>query len=441
MLTIQTQLRCLAVVTFIGTAVLVFTSLVTPANAVQESPSAETIPADVHIATMSAVPESIELTNAFDYRQLLLVGHLEDGQTVDLTRIATLTNPDQLLDVVDVSPQRTVTPKQDGQVVLRFAFEELSVDVPVTVSNASVVPEPGFVLDVQPVVSRLGCNQGTCHGSKDGKNGFKLSLRGYDGLYDYRAFTDDVEGRRFNRAAPDQSLMLLKASGAIPHVGGGLTQPGERYYEIIRRWIANGVKFDGETAPRVSHIEIAPNNPFLPRAGLRQQITVQAHYNDGTIRDVTHEAFIESGNIEVVAAEAGGIVKLLRRGEAPILVRFEGAYAATTLTVMGDRSGFAWSDPPKFNYVDQHVYDKLQSVKVLPSELCTDAEFIRRVSLDLTGLPPTADAVRDFLADNRDTQVKRQDLVDRLLNSADYVEHWTNKWADLLQVNRKFLGA
>lgn len=437
---IQTAVRTLAVLVWTTVALIQ-----SPAGAIasaqhQENANRESVPAGVQLQRITAWPESIDLKNAFDYRQLLLIGHLEDGQSVDLTRIAKLVNQDQISPLIEVSAQRTVFPKQDGQTRLRFEYEAMSIEVPVTITNASSVPEPGFVLDVQPVISRLGCNQGTCHGSKDGKNGFKLSLRGYDGLYDYRALTDDVEGRRFNRAAPDQSLMLLKASGAVPHVGGGLTQPGERYYEIIRRWIANGVKFDGESAPRVSRIEIAPHNPYLPRAGLRQQITVEAHYTDGSIRDVTHEAFIESGNIEVVAAEEGGIVKLLRRGEAPILVRFEGAYAATTLTVMGDRSGFVWSDPPKFNYVDQHVYDKLQSVKVLPSELCTDAEFIRRVSIDLTGLPPTADAVRTFLADDRDTQVKRQALVDRLLNSADYIEHWTNKWADLLQVNRKFLG-
>ncbi|MEC8306114.1 MAG: DUF1549 domain-containing protein, partial [Planctomycetota bacterium] len=155
---------------------------------------------------------------------------------------------------------------------------------------------------------------------------------------------------------------------------------------------------------------------------------------------MTREAFVESGNIEVIESLPGGQLRLLRRGEAPVLVRYEGAYAATTLTVMGDRSGFAWQDVVSHNYIDDKIYDKLQRVKVLPSELCSDDEFIRRLYLDLTGLPPDSNQVRDFLADPRDTQTKREELIDTLIGSRAYVEYWTNKWADLLQVNRKFLG-
>lgn len=404
----------------------------------------EKLPDGLTVVAIDASPQKVELSHPLDYRQLLLVGTLDDGQQVDLTRIATLTIGSDAASgeaqVASVSDTRLVTPVTDGSTVLSFKYGDLAVSIPVSVSGMTSIYEPGFVKDIQPAISRMGCNAGTCHGSKDGKNGFKLSLRGYDAIYDYRAFTDDIGARRFNRAAPDQSLMLLKSSGAIPHVGGGLTQPGERYYELLRRWIANGVSYDGDTAPKVTRIEISPTNPFVPRSGLRQQITVEAHYSDGTKRDVTQEAFIESGNIEVLEAEKGGIVRLLRRGEAPVLVRYEGAYAATTLTVMGDRSGFEWQETPEFNFVDTHVYNKLRNVKILPSEICTDAEYIRRVYLDLTGIPPSAEVVRAFLADERDTQVKRAELVEQLLGSNEFIEFWTNKWSDLLQVNRKFLG-
>ena len=155
---------------------------------------------------------------------------------------------------------------------------------------------------------------------------------------------------------------------------------------------------------------------------------------------MTREAFVESGNTEVVSANRSGLMTSLRRGEAPLLARFEGAYAATTLTVMGDRTGFAWEQPPTYGRIDELVAAKWQRMKIKPSGLCTDAEFLRRVYLDLTGLPPTADDVRAFLADTRETRVKRDELVDRLIGSKEYVEYWTNKWADLLQVNRKFLG-
>lgn len=392
---------------------------------------------ETSIVKITASPSSIELSHDFDYRQLLLTGELENGQTIDLTRRAKLMTPASF---VEVDSHRLITPKENGQETLRFEFGGHVVEVNAVVAFGDSKYQPGFVHDVQPVISRMGCNQGTCHGSKDGKNGFKLSLRGYDAIYDYRGFTDDVSARRINRAAPDQSLMLLKASGAIPHVGGGLTQPGERYYEVIRQWIANGVRFDGADAPKVTHIEVFPKNPVLPRAGLTQQIKVSAFFDDGTVRDVTREAFIESGNIEVVEAQKKGVLSMLRRGEAPILVRYEGAYATTILTVMGDRTGFTWKETPEFNYIDTLVYDKLEKLKVLPSELCTDADFIRRVSIDLTGLPPSAEAVEAFLADPTETQAKRAALVDSLLGSPEYIEHWTNKWADLLQVNRKFLG-
>ncbi len=233
----------------------------------------------------------------------------------------------------------------------------------------------------------MGCNAGTCHGAKDGQRGFKLSLRGYDFQFDHRALTDDIGARRFNRANPDQSLMLLKASGSIPHVGGVLTRPGERHYELLRKWIASGADLDLDQ-PRVAKIELLPHNPILPRAELKQQMVVLATYTDGRVRDVTADAFVESGNIEILSANRQGIVTTLRRGEAPILARFEGAYTATTITVMGDRSGFAWEQPPSHNYIDDLVYDKLKRVKILPSELCTDEEFVRRIYLDLTGLPP-----------------------------------------------------
>jgi hypothetical protein len=292
---------------------------------------------------------------------------------------------------------------------------------------------------VAPVLSKLGCNAGTCHGSREGKNGFKLSLRGYDYLFDHRALTDDHAARRFNRAAPDQSLMLLKASGSIPHVGGQLTRPGEPYYQMIRSWIEDGCRLDLES-PRVTKIELFPKNPVLPRSGIKQQMVVLATYGDGRVRDVTSESFIESGNIEILAADKTGLITTLRRGEAPVLARYEGSYTATTITVMGDRTGFVWNNPPTNGVIDELVYEKLRRVKVIPSPLCTDEEFIRRVYVDATGLPPSADQVREFVSDGRDTRVKRDELIDRLVGSREYVQHWTNKWSDLLQVNRKFLG-
>ncbi|MBT7254466.1 MAG: DUF1553 domain-containing protein, partial [Planctomycetaceae bacterium] len=274
---------------------------------------------------------------------------------------------------------------------------------------------------------------------KDGKNGFKLSLRGYDPLYDHRALTDDIGARRFNRAAPDQSLLLLKAVGAIPHVGGVRTTVDSRYYGIIRDWITQGGRLDLETR-KASSIEIFPKNPIIPRAGMKQQISVLATFPDGSMRDVTREAFIESGNIEVIDADERGVLTLLRRGEGPVLVRYDGNYAATTLTVMGDRMGFQWAKPKTQNYIDDLVYDKLERVKILPADICSDEDFVRRIYIDITGLPPTVAQVRQFLESEQPSEQRRNNLIDQLVGSKEYIEHWTNRWADLLQVNRKFLG-
>lgn len=396
----------------------------------------EQLPAGAQITKLQALPAEIKLDSGYAYTQVLLSAELATGDVVDVTRLAKSTVAN---DLATVSATGVVRPKVDGQGTITFTVADKTIDVPLSVSGQQAAHPVSFVRNVMPAMSKMGCNAGTCHGSLNGKNGFKLSLRGYDPLYDHRSLTDDIEARRINRAAPDQSMMLLKPAGVIPHVGGVLTQPGQPYYEAIRSWILGGVKLDLD-APRVASIEIFPKNPVVPRPGMSQQMRLLATYTDGSVRDVTLEAFIESSNTEVAVPDKAGLISVIRRGEAAVLARYEGAYTATTMTVMGDREGYEWKDTPANSYVDELVYQKLKRVKSLPSELCTDAEFIRRVSLDLTGLPPTAEAVRAFIADTRDTKIKRDDLVDKLVGNADYVELWTNKWSDLLQVNSKFLG-
>lgn len=395
----------------------------------------EKLPEGMKIVSLEVSPAQIDLPHPFAYSQLLVTGRLESGEAVDATRMAKFTSSPELL---NVSERGLARPKADGEAQLTITVGELTANVPVKVAGMTAEFHPSFVRHVMPQMSKLGCNAGTCHGADKGKNGFKLSLRGYDPLFDHRALVDDLAGRRFNRAAPDQSLMLLKPSGGVPHQGGVLTKPGEPAYELLRQWIADGVTLDLDS-PRVTSIEIRPQDPQLPLPGMKQQMSVIATYSDGTVRDVSAEAFVESSLSEVVEMDKQGLATAVRRGEAALLARYEGRYAATTVTVMGDRTGFVWQDVPEHNYVDTRVYEKLKRVKIQPSELCTDAEFLRRVYLDLTGLAPEPAEIRAFLADNRRTREKRDEVIDRLIGSPAYVAHWSNKWADLLQVNRTFL--
>ena len=405
-------------------------------TAAQAEPK-EKLPDGVQFKALEVFPTAIDLTHRYAYRQLVRTLSYTTGERVDVTRSAQVDSPANL---VSLSPEGLVRPAPNvngaGELVVSVGGK--SARIPLKVNTQTERPV-SYIQDIMPILGKAGCNAGTCHGAQQGKNGFQLSLRGYDPLFDYQALTDDLAGRRMNRSAPAQSLMLLKPAGEVPHQGGVVLKRGESHYQMLKEWIATGVKYDGES-PRVTHIELFPQNPLLPDVGDRQQMVVLAHYADGSMRDVTVEAFLESSLAEVVTANPAGLARAERRGEAAILARYEGAYAATTITVMGDRRGYEWQPVPENNYVDTLVYQKLRRVKILPSELCSDADFIRRIYLDLTGLPPTPEAVREFLNDKQPTQAKRDALIDQLVGNAEFVEHWSNKWADLLQVNRKYLG-
>lgn len=400
---------------------------------VMSVPMAEENSDDVVAITID--PPRVKIAEKFGTQQLIVTGWLASGHPVDLTNKASY-SPSS--DMIKVSAGR-VEPVEDGEGQLVIAHGDHTVEIPFAVAGKDDDFQPNFIRDVNPVISKLGCNSGSCHGSKDGKNGFKLSLRGYDPILDVRSFADDHAGRRVNFAAPDDSLMLLKATGSVPHEGNQRTPPDSADYQLLRAWIAGGCQLETAVA-RVERIEIFPENPVVQKIGDEQQLRVTAFYEDGASRDVTALSFVTSGDIEIATCSEEALVTTLRRGEAPLLARYEGAYAATTLTVMGDRSGFEWLDPPINNSIDQLVANKWKRLKILPSELCSDTEFLRRITLDLTGLPPTPEKVLSFIADERDSKTKRDEVIDQLIGSEDFVIYWANRWADLLQVNGKFLG-
>ena len=387
------------------------------------------------IIALHLLPESLTLNGARDVQHVLVLGETESHQRVDLSSSAAFRPAS---DLISVSAAGAVKPLKQGQAEVLVTAAGLSTKLPVTIKSAATT-EVGFVRDVEPIMARIGCNAGTCHGSAKGKEGFKLSLRGYDPEYDYEALIADFSGRRFDRVNPSNSLMLLKAAGGVAHEGGKVLRTDSDYYAVIKQWIAEGTK-PQDLSARATSIEVLPETINLAMPGDSHRILVRAHYRDGSVRDVTDEAVISSNGIEVLEAK-NNTVTALRRGEAAVLVRYEGNYATRPVFIMGERSGFAWSDVPEYNFIDAHAKTKWQQMKIRPSELCSDGEYIRRVSLDLTGQPPTAEMVKAFITDPTDSRLKREKLVDQLLANDAFVEDWTNKWCDLLQANAKTLGA
>jgi hypothetical protein len=415
---------------FVGLAVA---TLLVTSTAIADETTAKTANSAVrNYVSLEIYPAEVTLSSIRDSRRVIVTGVTDDGQKIDVSSKATVSTSSP---VCSVGEDGYVTPVMGGDGVIVVEAVGLKVEVPIHVTAVDAVPVD-FIREVNPILSKVGCNQGTCHGSQAGKNGFKLSLRGYDSVYDYRALVDDISGRRFNRSEPAQSLMLLKPTQGVPHEGGFLFDEQSRYYRVLEQWIAEGCQYKPEAA-RVASVAIYPPTPMLQLRHDQQQLIVIATYADGTTRDVTREAVFETSNFEVATVSKQGLIKAVQRGEAAALVRFEGNYAAAPISILGNREGFAWVPSPEQNFIDTLVNSKLQRMKILPSGPADDAEFLRRASLDIAGVPPTIEQVNAFVADTTEPVAKRAAMVEQLLSRPEYVEHWTLKWSDLLLNRRK----
>ncbi|MHA3771201.1 DUF1549 domain-containing protein [Verrucomicrobiota bacterium sgz303538] len=305
---------------------------------------------------------------------------------------------------------------------------------------ASVLPhgwaaeEPvSFRNDVVPILTKNGCNGGGCHGKSEGQNGFKLSLLGFEPAEDYEHLVFESRGRRLMPAAPEFSLLLRKATGELPHGGGAQMERGSPEYQAIVRWIEQGMPAPRADDVRITRIEVSPHELVLSR-GAQQQLTVTAHLSDGQIRDVTSLACYESTTREMAEVNAGGRVKLGELpGDAAVMVRLGEHVDVFRATIP---LGLPLVElPPARNYIDTLVFEKLRTLGLPPSDLCDDATFLRRVTLDLAGRLPTADEAEAFLNDS--STEKRDSVIDRLLASDDYSDYFANKWTALLRNKRQ----
>jgi Protein of unknown function (DUF1553)/Protein of unknown function (DUF1549) len=295
-----------------------------------------------------------------------------------------------------------------------------------------------FRNDVMAVLSKAGCNQGACHGNQNGKNGFKLSLRGDDPAFDFASLTRDTLGRRTNALEPAESLLLLKPTGAIPHEGGKRFGVESPEYAILSRWINDGSPPDPPDAPVLKKIEVTPTNKVVLEPVDRVRIRVRARFSDGRVRDVSRLAVYETSN-QVATVTPAGEVQRQELGETTILVRYLDRRAPVQLAFVPARPGFVWHETPESNYIDHHVFAKLRSLRMLPSALCSDNVFLRRAYVDALGVLPTAEETRAFLADARSD--KRSRLIDALLERSEFADFWALKWSDLLRNEEKLLDA
>lgn len=399
--------------------VAVFAAGATPADEAPKPTSISVSPTDIH------------LSNSRDRQSLLVQAVMENGLTYDITDKVVMAVENTELIKQDGN---TFTPVADGTTKVTVSYEGYSVDVPATVVTATADLPVSFRLDVMPVFMKTSCNNGSCHGAARGKDGFGLSLFGFDPAGDHFRVTREIPGRRINLAIPEESLLIEKGAGLVPHTGGKRFDVGSEHYNTLVRWLKLGAPDDPKPAevPKVLTVELYPKSAVMDGEGETQRLTVRAKYSDGTDRDVTSLAYFSSNNETSAEITDKGLVTANERGEAFIMARFETHTVGSQFIVLP--KGLQYEDPKSAenNYIDALVNDKLRKLRINPSELCSDEQFLRRVFIDITGTLPASDEYQTFLADQNPN--KRTEVVDQLLQRKEFVDIWVMKWAELLQV-------
>ncbi|MEX0669538.1 MAG: DUF1549 domain-containing protein [Pirellulales bacterium] len=381
------------------------------------------------VATLHVFPPAVHLSNARDRQSLVVQAVEPNGITRDVTLQASIAvdNPAKAR-----LNGRTLRPLADGDTALTITFADQKCSVPVHVEHAGQNPDLSFRLDVMPVFMRSGCNAGSCHGSARGKDGFRLSLFGFDAEADYQRLTRELPGRRINLALPAESLLLTKATAAVPHTGGAKLKPDDPYYATLARWLEAGAKNDPGPTPAVVAVELSPREAVLDGPDATQQFTVLAKYADGTDRDVTALAVFLSNNDSAAKIGPSGLVTAGSRGEAFVMARFETHTVGSQVITLPKELAFEWVAPPVANPIDELVNAKLLKLRINPSGPCSDEEFLRRASLDICGVLPTSDEYRSFMASP--DPAKRANLVDQLLERKEFVDQWVMKWSELMMI-------
>ncbi len=385
---------------------------------------------------ISVDPGIVELRGGTATYSLLVTGKTADGRLVDCTSAAKFRSADDK--IAAVTATGVVGPVADGSTHIVVEADGKTVKATVRVRDRSVARKFNFENDIETIFSRFGCNAAGCHGKAEGQNGFKLSVFGFDPAADFAALTMEARGRRVFPAAPENSLLLRKMTGQMPHGGGNRVARASADYETVRAWIAAGMPFGATDDPKVKAIRVEPGERVLAFHG-RQQLRVVARYSDGRETDVTALAKFQTNNEALAAVSATGLVTANDvPGDAAIMASFLNAVDTFRIVVPRGERIDHYPTLPENNFIDRLVNQKLHKLNILPSEAADDADYLRRVYLDVIGKLPTPDEARRFIADTRPD--RRAKLVDELLERPEYADYFALQWADLLRIDRQALG-
>jgi len=386
-------------------------------------------------------PPEVRLDSARDRQQIVIQARHEDGRTSDVTAEASISLSDpKLAAVTPVAGTGRVRlePLSDGDGAIRVSYGGHERSISLRVVSATSEPPLSFRLDVMPVFARGGCNMGSCHGAARGKDGFRLSLFGFDPAGDYQRITRELPGRRIDLANPASSLLITKAVGAVPHTGGKRFTADSDLARVLERWIAAGAPDDpgpdpSASVPALVALDLYPPTGLLESSGRSQPLVAVARFADGTDRDVTDLVWYGSSNEPTAKVSPEGVVAPAARGEAFVMARYDTITTGVPLIVIPKDLAFTFPTPaPGNTWIDDLVDAKLSALRIAPSPVCDDETFLRRATIDLVGLVPTPEERAAFLADA--SPDKRSRLVDRLLEKKEFVELWVMKWAEILQI-------
>lgn len=381
------------------------------------------------LAELRVTPPDVNLTTSLDRQGIVVQAIYADGITRDVTDKAAWTIGNPAFVRRDAN---TLYPVADGATDLKIDFEGKSLTLPIKVERAVETRPISFKLDVMPVFMKANCNTGSCHGAARGKDGFRLSLFGYDPNGDHQRITRELPGRRVDLAIPEASLMVEKAVGVVPHTGGKRYEMDSELNQQVVKWIAAGTPQDPADIATCTGITIYPQNGVLDGPGETQRVTVRATYSDGTDRDVTHLALFLTNNENSAAISPSGVVTAGARGEAFVMARFSTFTVGSQYIVLPKGLQYQETAPEPVNYIDEFVASKLKKLRIHPSGLCSDEEFLRRISIDLIGLLPSREEYAAFMADT--DPKKREKKIDELLGRKEFTEMWVSKWAEWLMI-------